>query len=68
LKRKVPERFCSVSPIRLVLRAAMTKPASSCLYGSEVWTPEISSGEVVSRRTITSKRGAPSRGGIRTAL
>src|SRR5918992_3360540 len=66
LNKKVPERFSSVSPMRLVLRAPITKSASSCLYGSEVWTPSISSGEVVSTRTVTSKRGAPSIGGGRT--
>src|ERR687893_1913587 len=65
LNKKVPEWFSSVSPIRLVLRAAMTKSAPSRSNGSEDRTPSISSGDVVSRRTITSKRGAPSIGGDR---
>src|ERR687894_988487 len=67
LNKKVPERFSSVSPIRLVLRAPMTKSAPSRSNGSEDRTPSISSGEVVSRRTVTSKRGAPSIGGGKKA-
>ncbi|MEV1003123.1 hypothetical protein [Nonomuraea sp. NPDC050202] len=63
MNRNVPCAVASVSPMRLVLRAGMTRSARSFSTG----TAASSAGEVVWTSMSTSWRGPPSIGGMSTA-